>query len=144
MNRTNLRNCVAGLMLLALLAGCKTKEYVYVNTTDTLVVHKTDTVKDVKIKWQKKDSIVHDSVIVKQDSSGKPVEIHHWHTERVTDIQRDSVDKYKAKCDSLVRKIKEANRKKEVVYKTNYTGWWAFAGMSVIAGLCVYLCVRRK
>lgn len=124
------------------LSGCKTKEYVYVNTTDTLVVHKTDTVKDVKIKWQKKDSIVHDSVIVKQDSSGKPVEIHHWHTERVTDIQRDSVDKYKAKCDSLVQKIKEANRKKEVVYKTNYTGWWAFA--CLVALIIAYIIYKVK
>ena len=124
------------------LSGCKTKEFVYVNTTDTLVVHKTDTVKDVKIKWQKKDSIVHDSVIVKQDSSGKPVEIHHWHTERVTDIQRDSVDKYKAKCDSLVRKIKEANRKKEVVYKTNYTGWWAFA--CLVALIIAYIIYKVK
>lgn len=126
------------------LSGCKTKEFVYVNTTDTLVVHKTDTVKDIKIKWQKKDSIVHDSVIVKQDSSGKPVEIHHWHTERVTDIQRDSVDKYKAKCDSLTQKVKEAEKKKKVITKTNYSGWWAFGGLLLACALIVFLLIRFK
>ena len=107
-------------IIILLLSGCKTKEYVYVEKTDTMYVHKTDTVKDVQIKWQKKDSIVHDSVIVKQGADGKPVEIHHWHTEKVTDIQRDSVDKYKAKCDSLTQKVKEAEKEKKVITKIQH------------------------
>lgn len=126
------------------LCGCKTKEYVYVEKTDTLLIHETDTVKDVQIKWQKKDSIVHDSVIVKQGADGKPVEIHHWHTEKVTNIQRDSVDKYKAKCDSLTQKVKEAEKKKKVITKTNYSGWWAFGGLLLACALIVFLLIRFK
>ena len=140
------RAAVLLLLLTLLLGGCKTKEYVYTERTDTLFVHKTDTVKDVHIKWQKKDSIVHDSVIVKQDMDGKPIEIHHWHTEKVTDIQRDSVDKYKAKCDSLTQKVKEAKKNKAIITKTNYSGWWAFGSLllSVIVAIISYFLIRYK
>lgn len=149
-----LNGCAVGIMKVLVvtilltsiiwLCGCKTKEYVYIEHTDTLLIHHNDTVKETQIKWQKKDSIVHDSVIVKQDSSGKPIEIHHWHTEKVTDIQRDSVDKYKAKCDSLIQKIKNTKKEKEIVAKTNYGGWVAFSILLLAALAALYIFLRKR
>ncbi len=145
-----LNGCLTGLMKLGcfalvifMLLGCKTKEFVYLEKTDTLFVARHDTVREKEVRVERHDSIVHDSVIVKQDSAGKPIEIHHWHKEKVTDIQRDSVDKYKAKCDSLRQKLKNTQNKKEVVTKTDYSGWWAFLLLLVAAGVTIFLFVRH-
>ena len=133
------------MVAITCLCSCKTKEFVYLEKTDTLLVHKTDTVKQTHIKVERYDSIVHDSVIVLLGDSGKPKEIHHWHTEFVKDYRNDSVDKYKSECDSLRQKLKNTEAKKEVVTKTDYGGWLAFAGLLVlIAGIVVLVRIFHK
>ena len=129
------------LLVIALFSSCKTKEFVYLEKTDTLFVHKTDTVKDIRVKVQRYDSIVHDSVKVTLGDSGKPKEIEHWHTEFVKDYRNDSVDKYKAKCDSLAHKLRDAQKQKEVVIKTNYDGWVAFGGLLLLI-VAIFVLIR--
>lgn len=126
------------VLLITGLAGCKTVQTEYVYKTDTLLVHKTDTVKETQIKYQRYDSLVHDSVTVTRDVEGNPVEIDRWHIIKVKDYQRDSVDKYKAICDSLKAVNNKLRQKKEVVTKTDYTGWWAFGGLLLLIA-CVIL-----
>ena len=107
------------LILILCLCGCKTKEYVYIEYTDTLFVHKTDTVKETQIKVEKKDSIVHDSTIIIKDLEGKTIYVEKWKDRYVNVYKSDSIDKYKSICDSLREKLKEKENKKEVVTKTN-------------------------
>lgn len=113
--------CLA--VILSLLASCRTvhdTEHVY--THDTLYVHHSDTVREVKV--------THHTDTVKQiekhtytiNNVGDTIkEIHHYHdTERTIIV--DSTDRYKAKNDSLQRLLnKERNKEKTVEKKEP---WW--------------------
>ena len=126
------------------LSSCKTKEYVYVEKTDTMYVAKHDTVKDVQIKWQRYDSIVHDSVSIQLGDDGKPTTIEKWHKIFVKDYIRDSVDKYKAKYDSLQSVKNKVETKEKVITKTNYSGWWAFGGLLLLGAAVIFLVWKLK
>ena len=126
------------------LCGCKTKEYVYVEKIDTLLVHKNDTVKEVEIRWQRYDSIVHDSVSIQLGGDGKPTTIEKWYKIFVKDYMRDSVDKYKAKYDSLQSVKSKVETKEKVITKTNYSGWWAFGGLLLLCAFIVFLFIRFR
>lgn len=124
------------------LSGCKTKEFVYVNTTDTLVVHETDTVMEREVKIERKDSIVHDSTVIIRDVEGKPIYVEKWRDRYVKDYRNDSVDKYKAKYDSLLSVKQEVKEKKVVKEKKDYKGWWAFA--CLVALIIAYIIYKVK
>ena len=108
--------CLA--VILSLLASCRTihdTERVY--THDTLYVHHSDTVREVKV--------THHTDTVKQiekhtytiNNVGDTIrEIHHYHdTERTIIV--DSTDRYKAKNDSLQRLLDRERNKEKTVEK---------------------------
>lgn len=128
------------------LCGCKTKEYVYVEKTDTMYVHKTDTIKDVQVKVEKRDSIVHDSVVEIRDVEGKTIYKEVWKDRYINVYKYDSLDFYKAKCDSLMSAKNNIEQKEKVITKTNYSGWWAFGGLVavIVAIVIIVVILRRK
>ena len=140
--------CTTVIILLTLaicvLTGCKTKEYVYIEKTDTLLVHQTDTVKETQIKVERKDSIVHDSVVEIRDVEGKTIYKEVWRDRFVNVYKSDSVDKYRAMYDSLLSVKSNVEIKEKVVTKTNYSGWWAFGGLLLIMVITAYLVWRFK
>ena len=108
--------CLA--VILSLLASCRTvhdTEHVY--THDTLYVHHSDTVREVKLL------AVHDTTrqveqhYITINQAGDTIrEIHHYHdTERTIIV--DSTDRYKAKNDSLQRLLDREREKEKVVEK---------------------------
>jgi hypothetical protein len=123
--------CLA--VILSLLASCRTihdTERVY--THDTLYVHHSDTVRDIKVLH------VHDTTRqVEQHTytinnvGDTTREIHHYHdTERT--IVVDSTDRYKAKNDSLQRLLDRERNKEKVVEKKEP---WKYR-LALYAALC--------
>lgn len=131
------------VIVISLLWGCKTKkvaetvvEYVH----DTVQVHKSDTVREVKI--------THHTDTVKQiethtytlNNIGDTVkEIHHyhdlWHT-----LVVDSTNRYEARMDSLERALKVEKNKNKTVIKRYYIPWWLIATLAIIfIGLYIYV-----
>lgn len=113
--------CLA--VILSLLASCRTihdTERVY--THDTLYVHHSDTVRDIKVLS------VHDTTrqveqhYITLNQAGDTIrEVHHYHdTERTIIV--DSTDRYKAKTDSLQRLL-DREREKEKVVEKKPTFW---------------------
>ena len=142
--------CLAVILLL--LCSCKTtREVEMVYTHDTLYVHQSDTVRELKLL------AVHDTTrqIEKHtytiNNVGDTIkEIHHYHdTERTIIV--DSTDRYKAKNDSLQRLLNKEREKEKVVEKKE--PWWqrlkgsvtdflAFCGLIVLS-LVSYKVARR-
>ena len=83
----------AMVLLLFLLTSCKQVEYVTVEKVRTDTTYVT--------KWQKDSVWLHDSVYVKETSSGDTVflNIEKWHTRYVTKEIHDTL--YKARVDSI-------------------------------------------
>ena len=83
----------AMVLLLFLLTSCKQTEYVTVEKVRTDTTYVT--------KWQKDSVWLHDSVYVKETSSGDTVflNIEKWHTRYVTKEIHDTL--YKARVDSI-------------------------------------------
>ena len=140
---------VAALAILLAMCSCSTKTLTeYVTIHDTLEVHHSDTLKEVRI--------VHhtDTVLQKEihtytiNNVGDTIkEIHHY-----TDVQRtivvDSTDRYKAVVDSLKQAlIKEQNKEKTIIKKPSL--WkqfmWLCTGIAIaaIAGIAVWV-LRKK
>jgi len=123
--------CLA--VILSLLASCRTihdTERVY--THDTLYVHHSDTVQEVKLL------AVHDTTrqveqhYITINQAGDTIkEIHHYHdTERTIIV--DSTDRYKAKTDSLQRLLNKEREKEKVVEKKEP---WKYR-LALYAALC--------
>lgn len=113
--------CLA--VILSLLASCRTvHEVEHVYTHDTLYVHQSDTVREVKLL------AVHDTTrqveqhyITLNQAGDTTKEVHYYHdTERT--IVLDSTDRYKAKNDSLQRLLDREREKEKVVEKKE--PWW--------------------
>lgn len=133
--------CMA--VILMLLCSCKaTREVERVYTHDTLYVHHSDTVRDIKVLH------VHDTTrqveqhYITLNQAGDTIrEVHHYHdTERTIIV--DSTDRYKAKNDSLQRLLDRERNKEKVVEKKepwwqrlkgSVTGFLAFCGLIVLS-----------
>lgn len=109
--------CIAVILML-LMSGCKTTHEVErVYTHDTLHVHHSDTIKEVKV--------THHTDTVRQvekhtytiNNVGDTIrEIHHYHDVQHT-IVVDSTDRYKAKTDSLQSIIDKMREEITIVKK---------------------------
>lgn len=136
--------CLA--VILSLLASCRTihdTERVY--THDTLYVHHSDTVREVKV--------THHTDTVKQiekhtytiNNVGDTIkEIHHYHdTERTIIV--DSTDRYKAKNDSLQRLLdRERNKEKVVEKKPTFWEFMKVAGTGFLIAVGIILFIRWR
>ena len=108
--------CLA--VILSLLASCRTvHEVEHVYTHDTLYVHHSDTVREVKLL------AVHDTTrqveqhYITINQAGDTIrEVHHYHDVQHT-IVVDSTERYEAKVDSLQRLLDRERNKEKVVEK---------------------------
>ena len=108
--------CLA--VILSLLASCRTvHEVEHVYTHDTLYVHQSDTVREVKLL------AVHDTTrqveqhYITINQAGDTIkEIHHYHDVQHT-IVVDSTERYEAKVDSLEKALAIEKSKEKVIEK---------------------------
>ena len=123
--------CLAVILLL--LCSCKTtREVERVYTHDTLYVHQSDTVREVKLL------AVHDTTrqveqhYITINQAGDTIkEIHHYHDVQHT-IVVDSTERYEAKTDSLQRLLDRERNKEKVVEKKEP---WKYR-LALYAALC--------
>lgn len=137
------------VIAVSLLFGCKTKKVIETVTEhvhDTVQVHHSDTVREVKVS--------HHTDTVKQiethtytlNNVGDTVkEIHHF-VEVNKMIVVDSTYRYKARMDSLERalKVEKDKNKEKVVTKTKYViRWCEYAILFALVGGCIFFVLKR-
>ena len=133
-----------GLIALPFLCSCGSRKTITetIHTHDTLIVLKTDTVRDVKVQ------IVIDTV--KQierheytlNNVGDTVkEIHHYN-EIMRTLIVDSTERYQAKVDSLQRLVDRQKMTSKVVKKIAVP-WWAWIVVPAILIGGLLLIVRK-
>ena len=115
---------ITGIILSALLlSGCKTiHQSERIEIHDTLTIHRSDTVKEYKLKTLY-DTVHHyHHEVLTLNEGGDTIKqiINNTFRERI--IERDSSDTYRSKIDSLARIINELQQKEKVVEKKD---WWA-------------------
>lgn len=129
-------------IVLSWVCSCKTIEKVErIEVHDTLRVVKTDTLMKTEKVVEWRDSVVHDSVKIWMDQEGKVV-YKEVVRDRFVNVQRtDCLDLYRSRCDSLVKrsKGKEVKKEKEIVEKVDYSGWWAFSVVLLLVGIVLLL-----
>lgn len=123
----------------ACMVSCKTKEYVYVTQTDSVYVHRVDTVKKV---LQQVDSVyVHDSVFVSMSDSVKLVE--KWHTMYKIKEVHDTL--WQTRIDTVsVKGDAQYIEKKEVVKQMSVKQMLWSAGVGAVLGALLMVYVRRR
>lgn len=139
--------CVAVILLL--LCSCKTtREVERVYTHDTLYVHHSDTVREVKVTHHTDTVKQVEHHIITLNQAGDTIrEVHHYHdTERTIIV--DSTDRYKAKNDSLQRLL-DREREKEKVVEKKPTFWEhlkniAINTLIILALLGAVMWMRKK
>lgn len=112
------------ILLCFVLMGCKTKSVTeYVAVHDTLRVHKTDTVRDIRVVT-KTDTVMQREIhTYTLDNRGDTVrEIHFIHDVERT-IVVDSTNRYRAKVDSL-QAIVDKLADKEIVRQPTFWERW--------------------
>ena len=129
---------LVALFLLSFLLGCKTTKTVTetVHESDTLIIHKTDTFFNVKVKEVHDTTKQIETHTYTVNNVGDTIkEIHHYR-----DITRtliiDSTHRYQAKVDSLQKLVNKLKNTKQVVKKGIAIPWWAWivSPLILIAG----------
>ena len=135
------------VLILFSLCSCKTKTMTtteYVNIHDTVTVHKSDTVREVRLQ------VIRDTTIQKEvhtytinDVGDTIKEIHHYH-DREKVIVVDSTDRYKAKLDSL-QKIVDSNKEKVkvVVKEKRVFKWLDWIILGAILAVIFFFVIKR-
>ena len=119
---------VAVMLLIVLLTmcSCATKkvveERVYVH--DTVTVHKSDTVVDVKVVHHTDTVRGHESHIYTINNVGDTVKEYHYFHEKETSNTVDSTYRYQAERDSLKQALVEEKQKKKEIKKYYYPKWF--------------------
>ena len=108
--------CLA--VILSLLASCRTvHEVEHVYTHDTLYVHHSDTVREVKVTHQTDTVNQIEKHTYTINNVGDTIkEIHHYHNSERT-IVVDSTERYEAKVDSLEKALAIEKSKEKVIEK---------------------------
>ncbi len=137
-----------GIIALTFLVGCKTRERVVTETIithDTLLMHRIDTVRDVR------ELHVHDTLrqaeshVLTLGASGDTIkEVHIYHDFSKTTII-DSTQRYQAKMDSLLRIVDSRDRKEVVKVEKSIQPWkdvlWTVVSIVAIG---LFVLVLRK
>ncbi len=136
------------VIAVSLLFGCKTKkviETVVEHVHDTVQVHHSDTVREVKVS--------HHTDTVKQiethtytlNNAGDTVkEIHHF-VEVNKMIVVDSTYRYKAIVDSLQKALIEEKSKNKTVTKYKpVIRWWEYVFLLSIVGIAIFFVLKKK
>ena len=135
------------IIVVSLLWGCKTKkviETVVEHIHDTVQVHHSDTVREVKVS--------HHTDTVKQiethtftiNNVGDTVkEIHHYHDLWHTTVI-DSTYRYKAIVDSLQKALIEEKSKNKTITKYKpVIRWWEYVVLLSIVGIAIFFVLKK-
>lgn len=92
----------AGIVLIGL-GSCKSVQYIPMEKIkhDSIYISKTDTLKVTHTIKEKEYVTVKDSSSVVLDEQGKVLKQEIWHNKTIIRQMSDSLEYYKAKCDSL-------------------------------------------
>ena len=126
-----------------MLCSCKTKEYIREVRTDTVQIVRIDTLRDVQVRMVRRDSVVHDSVYEVHNVEGEVVYKEVWRDRLVNVFRSDSLDKYRALCDSLRTAQRDVEIREFVTTRNVYKGWWAFSALVIIFAVFLYYHLRR-
>ena len=130
------------IILLLIIFSCKTRREVVRETVhdhDTVMVQKTDTFVEVKVK-EVRDTVkqVEKHVITLNNVGDTIKEVHHYH-----DIMRtvivDSTQRYQAKVDSLQKLVNHLRDTSKVVKKGIVMPWWMGVASPLIIVLGIFL-----
>lgn len=140
---------VIAIILLLIIFSCRTRKEVVtetIHTHDTLMVHKTDTVKEIKLKvdsfidWKYItifDTVYHERekelVLNEQGDTIKQKEKENlWHktheneTTQHSESHTDSTSFYKAENEKLRQALIKEQSKEKVIKKSIEIPWWAW------------------
>lgn len=127
---------VAVVVLLTLLFGCGTRKTMteHVSVHDTLIVHKTDTLLEVKVKEVRDTVRQTEKHYYTLNNVGDTIkEVHHYHDTQTTIIV-DSTNRYQAKVDSLQAIIdKQKNTVKKTRQRLSWRDVWLVALVCIVA-----------
>ena len=137
------------LLLTLLLGGCKHIEYVPIETTHTIEHHHTDSVRQVDSIFKNKETIIMqlDSEAMAQYGIRLQAAEKAWLV-RTAELEKQLQKLQHTKTDTLLKvdSVQVPYPVEIVKTKTNYGGWWAFAGLllSVIVAIISYFLIRYK
>lgn len=136
------------IIILSALCGCRTQKVVETmveHVHDTVQVHHSDTVREVKVS--------HHTDTVKQiethtftlNNAGDTIkEIHHYHDLWHTTVI-DSTYRYKARMDSLERALEVEKAKNKTITKYKpVIRWWEYVFLLSIVGIAIFFVLKKK
>jgi hypothetical protein len=134
---------VWGALLIAFcLMSCRTKSVVeFIEVHDTLRTHSVDTFTIVKSKE------VHDTLrlevekVVTLKESGETLRVTLYRDRWRTVTRTDTIDRYRAKCDSLQAIVDKTHDK--TIVKQPRLGW-KLCGAVLLAGIILAIIIRLK
>lgn len=136
------------IIIVSLLFGCKTQkvvETVIEHVHDTVQVHHSDTVREVKVSHHTDTVKQIESHTYTLNNVGDTVkEIHHYHNLWHT-LVVDSTDRYKAVVDSLQKALIEEKSKEKTIIKRYPIPWWLiYFTLAAVTALCAWVLVKGK
>ena len=135
---------VWGALLLAFcLMGCRTKRVVeFVEKHDTLRTVQTDTVTVYRGKTVHDTLRMTDITTITVTEKGETLYIDRWRDRWQVVERHDTVDRYRAKYDSLLAVVNKTKEKK--VVKTPWFWDWGWKVIAVIAALAATVAIARR
>ena len=156
---------VIAIILLLIILSCRTKEKVVtetIHTHDTVMIHKTDTVREVKLKidsfidWKLVtiyDTVYHEKekelVLNEQGDTIKHKEKeslwHKTHENEATqhsESHTDSTAYYKAENERLRQALIKEQSKEKIVKKIIAIPWWAWITTPIILTLGIFYAAK--
>jgi hypothetical protein len=138
---------VWGALLLAFcLMGCRTKSVVeFVEVHDTVRMAQTDTVREYQWKTVHDTLRLSDVVTVTVRESGETIRVDRWRDRWKVVERHDTVDRYRAKYDSLLAVVSQVKEKEVVIKRPWYSGLgWVMIGAIVALAVKVVIARRGK
>jgi len=139
----------AVIIILLLLTSCGTRKTVteYVYTHDTIVTHRTDTIRDVvyKVKTDTIRETIVREITIRQDSTGKrdTIRINTVNDHYRYVYEGDSSASYRSAVDAILQAIHNSKEKETVKVKPLIPWWQKGIFLLVIAAVCILVLKSR-
>lgn len=122
---------------LCMLSSCSSARIIETHTTDTITIHKTDTIRDTRVNYINNTTYVRDSFYTYVDS-GVRVE-KEYHKIFIKEESKDSINYYKAVTDSIARIKNKTEYITKVKKETDYSGWITASILMIV----LFFMIRR-
>lgn len=139
----------AVIIILLLLTSCGTRKTVteYVYTHDTIVTHRTDTIRDVvyKVKTDTIRETIVREITIRQDSTGKhdTIRINTVNDHYRYVYEGDSSASYRSAVDSILSAIHQTKQKEVVKTKPLIPLWQKGLFLAVVFIVCIAILKSR-